>query len=303
MSKQYDLEKLNLALEENSRATEAALEAFFSQKSGKGSLGTIKDAQMYSALGGGKRIRPFLVNHICKILGGSEEASMPLAIAVEMVHTYSLIHDDLPCMDNDDMRRGKPTNHRVFGEANAVLAGDALLTNAFFAATSGNALDGDRTALAVRLISDAAGDRGMIGGQVTDIEGESKSLSLEEMLELHSMKTGRLIELSAALGCIAAGYGEDTEEYSAATAYARNIGLAFQAVDDLLDVIGDEAALGKPIASDKNNGKTTFLTFMDTEGVRAYAKRLTEQAVAEIERLPDSEVLTALAVYLLNRNK
>lgn len=302
MSKQLDLGKLEAALAENSRATEEALEAFFAQKSGKGSLGTLKDAQMYSALGGGKRIRPFLVNHICGMLGGSIEASMPLAISVEMIHTYSLIHDDLPCMDNDDMRRGKPTNHKVFGEANAVLAGDALLTNAFYAAATGT-LDGDRTALAVRLMSDAAGDRGMIGGQVTDIEGESKRLSLEELLELHAMKTGRLIKLSAALGCIAAGYGEETAEYRAATAYAENIGLAFQAVDDLLDVTGDEIALGKPIASDMENGKTTFLTFMDIEGVKAYAKRLTEQAISEIEKLPDSEVLVALAVYLLNRNK
>ena len=303
MSKQYDFERLKQALEENSNATEAALEAFFAQKSGKGSLGTIKDAQMYSVLGGGKRIRPFLVNTVCRMLGGDEAASMPFAIAVEMIHTYSLIHDDLPCMDNDDMRGGKPTSHKVFGEANAVLAGDALLTNAFYAAAAGSRLDGERTAIAIKLMSDAAGDRGMIGGQVTDIEGESRKLNFDELLALHSMKTGRLIELSAALGSLTAGYGEDTEEYRAATAYARNIGLAFQAVDDLLDVLGDEADLGKPIASDRENGKTTFLTFMSIEDVRAYAKRLTEQAITEIERLPNSEILVSLAVYLLNRNK
>jgi len=220
-----------------------------------------------------------------------------------MVHTYSLIHDDLPCMDNDDMRRGKPTNHKMFGEATAVLAGDALLTNAFLAISSGERLDVETIALAVRLVADAAGDAGMIGGQITDIEGETKRLTMEELLELHAMKTGRLIELSAALGCIAAGYREDSAEYAAATAYARHIGLAFQAVDDVLDAIGDESELGKPIASDESRGKTTFLTFMDVSDVMVYAKRLTEQAIAEIDCLPDSDMLKALAVYLLNRNK
>lgn len=303
MNKQYDFRGLSEALDENSKATEEAIISFFGSKKGRGSLGTIKDAQLYSALGGGKRIRTFLVNEICRMLGGSREVSMPMAIGVEMIHTYSLIHDDLPCMDDDDMRRGKPTNHKMFGEANAVLAGDALLTNAFEAVAASDALDDKKKAIAIRLMAQAAGDQGMIGGQVTDIEGETKRLTMEELLELHSMKTGKMIELSAALGCVAAGYGADTQEYLSATAYARNIGLAFQAIDDLLDVIGDEKELGKPIASDEYNGKTTFLTFMDTEGVKAYAERLTDQAVKEIEPLPCSEMLTALAVYLLNRRK
>lgn len=299
----FDFYRLNTALKENSQRTEAALTEFFAKKSVDGSLELIKKAQTYSVLGGGKRIRPFLVNEICRMLGGSESASMPFAIAIEMIHTYSLIHDDLPCMDNDDLRRGRPTNHKVFGEANAVLAGDALLTNAFLAAATNAFVDCEGVAEAVKLISVAAGDEGMIGGQVTDIEGEGKELTFDELLTLHKLKTGKLIEVSAALGCVAAGYGEETEEYKLACSYATKIGLAFQAVDDLLDVIGDENIVGKTLSSDAENNKTTFLSFYDVEGVREYAKTLTEEAIQSIEKLPDSEILVALAQYLLDREK
>ena len=301
--RRFDFDKLNIALKENSQRTEAALTEFFDKKSTEGSLELIKKAQTYSVLGGGKRIRPFLVNEVCRMLGGREAASMPFAIAMEMIHTYSLIHDDLPCMDNDDMRRGRPTNHKVFGEANAVLAGDALLTNAFLAASTNGFVDAVATAQAIRLISLAAGDEGMIGGQVMDIEGEGKELTLEELLKLHSLKTGKLIEVSAVLGCIAAGYGEKTEEYELVCSYATKIGLAFQAVDDLLDVIGDEKTVGKPLLSDAQNNKTTFLSFFDVDGVREYAKGLTEEAMQDIEALPNSEILVSLAQYLLDREK
>ena len=298
-----DFEKLNNALAQNSERTEKALALFFDGKSNVGSLATVREAQCYSLLGGGKRIRPFLTNEVCRMLGGSEDASMPFAIAIEMIHTYSLIHDDLPCMDNDDMRRGKPTNHKVFGEANAVLAGDALLTNAFLAASCNRYVPSDVTLKAIEYLSLAAGDAGMIGGQVTDIEGEHKKLSFEELLALHSLKTGKLIEVSAALGCLAAGYGEESEEFLHCCAYARNIGLAFQAVDDLLDVTGDEETVGKTLLSDKENDKTTFLSFYDIEGVKKYAKELTEKAVEEIDGMDGSQILTDLAVYLLERKK
>lgn len=295
-------ENIKIALAENSLATEAALEEFFKGKNNSGSLEIIISAEKYSLLGGGKRIRPFLVNEVARVLGASLEASMPFAMAVEMIHTYSLIHDDLPCMDNDDFRRGKPSNHKVYGEAYAMLAGDALLTNAFLAAASNKNVDPSYLSAAITAISDAAGDEGMIGGQVTDLEGEAKDLSFDELLTLHSLKTGKMIELSALLGCIAAGYSAETKEARAVCAYARNIGLAFQAIDDLLDLIGDEAVVGKTLSSDAENQKTTFLSFFDIDGVRDYAKRLTEDAVNEISNIEGTERLCELAMYLLERD-
>ena len=296
-------ENIKIALAENSLATETALEEFFKGKNSSGSLEIIISAEKYSLLGGGKRIRPFLVNEVARVLGASLEASMPFAMAVEMIHTYSLIHDDLPCMDNDDFRRGKPSNHKVYGEAYAMLAGDALLTNAFLAAASNKNVDSSYLSAAITALSDAAGDEGMIGGQVTDLEGEEKKLTFEELLGLHSLKTGKMIEVSALLGCIAAGYSAETKEARAVCAYARNIGLAFQAIDDLLDLIGDEAIVGKTLSSDAENQKTTFLSFFDIEGVRDYAKRLTEDAISEISEIEGSELLRELALYLLERDK
>ena len=295
-------ENIKIALAENSLATEAALEEFFKGKNSSGSLEIIISAEKYSLLGGGKRIRPFLVNEVARVLGASLEASMPFAMAVEMIHTYSLIHDDLPCMDNDDFRRGKPSNHKVYGEAYAMLAGDALLTNAFLAAASNKNVDPSYLSAAITALSDAAGDEGMIGGQVTDLEGEEKKLTFEELLRLHSLKTGKMIEVSALLGCIAAGYSAETKEARAVCAYARNIGLAFQAIDDLLDLIGDEAIVGKTLSSDAENQKTTFLSFFDIEGVRDYAKRLTQDAISEISEIEGSELLCELATYLLERD-
>lgn len=296
-------ENIKIALAENSLATEAALEEFFKGKNSSGSLEIIISAEKYSLLGGGKRIRPFLVNEVARVLGASLESSMPFAMAVEMIHTYSLIHDDLPCMDNDDFRRGKPSNHKVYGEAYAMLAGDALLTNAFLAAASNKNVDTSYLSAAITALSDAAGDEGMIGGQVTDLEGEEKKLTFEELLRLHSLKTGKMIEVSALLGCIAAGYSAETKEARAVCAYARNIGLAFQAIDDLLDLIGDEAIVGKTLSSDAENQKTTFLSLFDIEGVRDYAKRLTEDAISEISEIEGSELLRELALYLLERDK
>ena len=295
-------EILKNALAENAAATEAALCDFFKDKSEDESLKIIMNAQKYSLLGGGKRIRPFLVNEVARMLGGTREASMPFAIAVEMIHTYSLIHDDLPCMDDDDFRRGKPSNHKMYGEAYALLAGDALLTNAFLAAASNRKVSAESLSAAVRAISVAAGDEGMIGGQVTDLQGEEKTLDFEQLLRLHSLKTGKMIELSALLGCIAAGYSESSREAAAVCGYARIIGLAFQAIDDLLDKIGDEAVVGKTLSSDAENSKTTFLCFFDVDGVRAYAKRLTVEAIEEISGIDGSEMLCDLALYLLERN-
>ena len=259
------------------------------------------DAEEYSLLGGGKRIRPFLVNEVCRMLGGDERASMPFACALEMIHTYSLIHDDLPCMDDDDLRRGKPTNHKKFGYANALLAGDALLTKAFFVASSNPHTDRATAAEAVLLLSEAAGECGMIGGQIMDLAGEHKKLSLEKLHRLHSMKTGALIRVAVQLGCLAAGCSKESTQMAATVAYAEKIGLAFQVIDDILDVTGSEEELGKSVGGDADHEKTTFLSYYDVAGAKEYAASLTAEAVSVISTLKNSEVLTDLAVYLLER--
>jgi len=259
------------------------------------------DAEAYSLLGGGKRIRPFLVNEVCRMLGGDEQASMPFACALEMIHTYSLIHDDLPCMDDDDLRRGKPTNHKKFGYANALLAGDALLTKAFLVASSNPNVDRAVAADAVRILADAAGECGMIGGQIMDLAGEHAHLSLEKLHRLHSMKTGALIRCAVRLGCLAAGYGEESEQMRTAVAYAEKIGLAFQVIDDILDRVGTAEEIGKSVGGDAEHEKTTFLTYYDVEGAKEYAATLTAEAVSAISQLERSETLTDLAVYLLER--
>lgn len=288
-----------IALRDNSDRVERALNAFCSETDVD--FGIVMDAERYSLLGGGKRIRPFLVNEFCRALGGDIEASMPLACALEMIHTYSLIHDDLPCMDDDDMRRGKPSNHKKFGYANALLAGDALLTRAFETVACAPALSPDKKANAVRMLAIAAGDRGMIGGQVIDLDSENKSISFEKLLKLHSLKTGALIVCAAKLGCLAAGYGEGSEQMSAAVSYAENIGIAFQAVDDMLDVTASAEVLGKNVGSDKDNGKTTFLSFLSLDETEKYAGELTERAKRSLDAIPDNQALEALADYLLER--
>ncbi len=260
------------------------------------------DAEEYSLLAGGKRIRPFLVNEVCRMLGGEESASMPFACALEMIHTYSLIHDDLPCMDDDDLRRGKPTNHKKFGYANALLAGDALLTKAFFVASSNPNVDRATAAEAVLLLSEAAGECGMIGGQIMDLAGEHKKLSLEKLHRLHSMKTGALIRVAVQLGALAAGFDKKSKEMAATVSYAEKIGLCFQVIDDILDVTGSEEELGKSVGGDAEHEKTTFLSYYDVEGAKKYAADLTAEAISAISPLKNSEVLTDLAVYLLERS-
>ena len=226
---------------------------------------------------------------------------MPFAAALEMIHTYSLIHDDLPCMDNDDLRQGKPTNHKVYGYATALLAGDALLTRAFGVAASNPYASAEARAAAVCTLSRKAGDLGMIGGQIIDLRGESEKLSFETLLRLHSLKTGALMECAALLGAYAAGFDADSAEAEAVTTYASKIGLAFQVIDDILDQTASEGELGKPIGSDASRGKTTFLTYFSLEDAKRYAEKLTEEAVEAIKSLPDSQILCALAVYLLER--
>lgn len=259
------------------------------------------ESMRYSLLSGGKRIRPFLTMEFCRLFGGDPAAALELGCALEMIHTYSLIHDDLPCMDDDALRRGKPTNHIVFGEAAAVLAGDALLTQAF-SVVSAPTIPTAIVPSAVRLLAESAGTFGMIGGQMLDLRGETERLDFEALLEMHAKKTGALIRAACLLGCFSAGITDtDDVRYQAAVTYADNIGLAFQVIDDRLDIVGSEEALGKPIGSDKEQGKTTFLTFMTEEQALDYARDLTEQAKNALSLFPEKQTLCDLADYLLNR--
>ena len=259
------------------------------------------ESERYSLFAGGKRIRPFLTLEFCKLFGGSAEAALPFGCALEMIHTYSLIHDDLPCMDDDDMRRGRPTNHKVYGYSTALLAGDALLTRAFLVAATNSRLTEGQNLEAVRLIAQAAGDEGMIGGQVIDLRGESHRLEFGQLLRLHKLKTGALIKCAAALGALAAGYGQGSREHAEAVSYAEGIGLAFQVVDDVLDATSTEEELGKTVGSDLARGKTTFLSYFDVDGAMSYARELTDSAVRELGSWQRNGTLTELAYYLLDR--
>ena len=257
-------------------------------------------AQRYSLLARAKRIRPTLVLEFCRMYGGSDEAALPFAVAVEMVHTYSLIHDDLPCMDNDDLRRGRPTCHKAFDEATALLAGDGLLTRAFGVLTEAPVSNG-AIRDAVTALSRAAGSFGMIGGQVMDLAGEGKTLSLEALLKLHANKTGALIAVAAELGCIAAGLSRDDANTRAARAFAQNLGLAFQIVDDVLDATSDTETLGKSIGSDERSGKTTFLTYYSPKEALDYAAEVTQKGKSALKGMEGNTFLLALADHLLNR--
>ena len=260
------------------------------------------DAMNYSLLSGGKRLRPVLTLECCKLCGGTEAAALSFACAVEMIHTYSLIHDDLPCMDNDDLRRGRPTNHKVYGEATAVLAGDGLLTAAFeTAASAADRLSAPQVVEAVEVLSRAAGPAGMVGGQVLDLAGEGYALSEEELTQIHDLKTGAMMTAAAELGCIAAGASR--EERRAVREFAVHLGLAFQIRDDMLDVEGDGSALGKPIGSDAANEKNTFVTVKGLDACREEVARLTECAVSALAHFPGGEFLIWLARKLAEREK
>ena len=264
-------------------------------------FGAISDAMRYAALGGGKRIRPYLVSAFARIAGGESAVALDFGCALEMIHAYSLVHDDLPAMDNDTLRRGKPTCHVAFGEATAILAGDALLTRAFGALTESGA-PGDTVVRAVAELSSAAGYRGMVGGQTLDILTEGKPVGQDTLLKLQRLKTGALIDCACRLGCLAGGVF-DGELFAAADVYADRIGLAFQVIDDILDGVGDPALLGKSVGKDEKSGKTTWLSLLGEEGARNYAARLTSEAKDAVAEFDPEGRLSALADLLLNRNK
>ena len=293
-------EALRLILERDATMTEHALRQYYTEDA---DLKTLLDAERYSLFAGGKRIRPALTLEFCRMFGGRDEAALPFACAVEMIHTYSLIHDDLPCMDNDDLRRGKPTNHKVYGEAIALLAGDALLTGAFEASATNTAVSAEIAAMATAYLAASAGRYGMVGGQIMDMEGEHRKLSPEELLKLHSLKTGALISAACVLGALAAGISLQDGAMEKVVTYAEKIGLAFQIVDDILDRMGDEKTLGKRTGADSEHEKNTFLSFYDVEEAQFYADRLTADAIDAVRSFPESDTLVALAKWLATRRK
>ena len=290
-------------LSENAALVEDALKQYIAQQSSLTQV--LTDAMRYSVLDGGKRVRPTLTMECCRICGGESKKALPFACGVEMIHSYSLIHDDLPCMDNDDLRRGRATCHKVYGEDIALLAGDGLLNIAFEILSADNgfeSLSPSARLEIIRCLSGASGVLGMIGGQVVDLQAENRSdITADELLYLHKNKTGALIR--AAVRCGAICGGADSSIAAALDEYAKSLGLAFQIKDDILDVVGCTEVLGKPIGSDADCGKSTFVTLFGLDGAKDYLVSETNKAKAALEPLGEkARFLSELADFLLNRN-
>ena len=255
------------------------------------------DSMRYSLLAGGKRLRPVFVFDFCRMSGGCWPDATPFAAAVEMIHTYSLIHDDLPSMDNDDLRRGRPTNHKVYGEAMAILAGDAMLTSAFGHLANADSIDANAKLRAVSYLSRCAGETGMVGGQVLDILSEERECTEEEILNIQNRKTGALIKAACVLGVLAAN-GTAQQEF-AAMEFADHLGLAFQIRDDMLDVIGDAEKLGKATGADAT--KNTFVRLYGLEKCEELVRSHTDAAIKALDAFEDNSFMKELALSLVGR--
>ncbi len=263
---------------------------------------TLCSAMKYSLMAGGKRLRPVLLMAAADAVGAEGDAYVTTGCAIEMIHTYSLIHDDLPSMDNDDYRRGKPTNHKVYGDGIAVLAGDALLTMAFEVMLRQKGATPEQLVAIVREMSTAAGSNGMVGGQVIDLESEGKKIDLQELRKMHMAKTGALFRAAIRSGAILGGATE--AQLAALTTYADKFGLAFQITDDILDVTGNEETIGKPVGSDERNHKSTYVTLTSLPEARKMALDTIEEAIDALEEFGDeADFLRDLAGYLMERNK
>lgn len=291
-----DKEAFDTRYEEYRSAVEGYIGSLFTDKPHWADL---YDAMRYSLLAGGKRLRPVLTLEFARLGGMDWREALPVACGLELVHTYSLIHDDLPCMDDDELRRGKPTNHKVYGETLAVLAGDALQPEAFRLILTAPGLDAARRADCALILANAAGADGMVAGQVLDTLHAPDTH--EALLEVHRLKTGAMIRGAALLGCAAAGAEEALRE--SAGEYARQIGVAFQIRDDVLDVIGDQTAFGKPIGSDRAEGKTTYADILGLAGCHDAVDRCTADAKAAVASLLDHGFLDVLADTLATRRK
>jgi geranylgeranyl diphosphate synthase type II len=263
----------------------------------------LHEAMRYSLFAGGKRIRPILAIAAAEAVGPPSKAILPVASSLELIHTYSLIHDDLPAMDDDDFRRGKPTNHKVFGEAMAILAGDALLTLAFDLCSRGDLLgnlDADRQVQIIHELAQGSGNRGMVAGQVLDIQAENQDIDLPTLQDIHVHKTGKLIRSAVRMGALVSG--PTPEQFQQLTAYAEDIGLAFQIADDVLNVTGTLQQLGKNANTDAQRGKKTYPTFYGIEGARALADERTTRAIDRLQRFGDTaDPLRELARYITSR--
>ncbi|WP_315168644.1 farnesyl diphosphate synthase [Metaclostridioides mangenotii] len=292
--------EFNSSLRERASYIENILNEYMPKE--EGYQKSVIEAMNYSLSAGGKRLRPILTLEACKIVGGNEEDAIPFAVAIEMIHTYSLIHDDLPALDNDDLRRGRPTNHKVYGEAMGILAGDALLNYAFEIMLKGSLGKNNpgKYLSAVYEIARHAGIYGMIGGQVVDVESEDKKIGKDKLDYIHNNKTAAMI-----IGCMRAGAivgGADQVELESVTNYAKNIGLSFQIVDDILDIVGDEEKLGKKVNSDIENNKSTYPSLLGLEKSRDIATELISDAKNSIETTFESaDFLKGLADYIISR--
>lgn len=294
---------LKAYLTEKRELVDAALEAYFPEPAGLTS--DLIKAMRYSLLAGGKRLRPILCMAGAEAVGGDGSRVLPVACALEMIHTYSLIHDDLPIMDDDDLRRGKPTNHKVFGEAVALLAGDGLLTEAFNAMTSSETAKqvSPLTLIqAVRLIARAAGHEGMVGGQAVDIQWEGKAADLEVVRFMHTRKTGAMITASVASGAILAGAND--VQLKAITSYGEKIGLAFQISDDILDIEGDSETMGKRAGADEEKGKMTYPAVLGLDRSKVIQREMVLGAIEELREFDErAEPLRRIARYIIERKK
>jgi geranylgeranyl diphosphate synthase type II len=287
-------------LNERKAMVERALEAHLDRC--EGAPATLREAMHYSLMAGGKRLRPILALAACEAVGAKPEEAIDAACAVEFVHTYSLIHDDLPAMDDDDFRRGRPTSHKKFGEAVAILAGDALCAEAFRVAAQNRKGREDRVADVVFELARASGAVGMVGGQVIDIEATGKKISVDELETLHRAKTGELLLVAVRAG--ARMGGADAAAMARLDAYGRALGLAFQIVDDVLDITADLQTLGKDPGSDREAGKTTFVDLLGVDGARARAKTVMDEGLRALEPFgARAEALRALARYTVERDR
>ena len=293
---------INKEIAEHTTQVEAIITKYLPKESGYQK--TVMEAMNYSFLAGGKRLRPMLMQETYRLFGGNSDIIEPFMAAIEMIHTYSLIHDDLPAMDNDDYRRGRKTTHVVYGEAMGILAGDALLNFAFETACKGLMQDVGNPAVAraVQILAQKAGIYGMLGGQVVDVESEGQPLEREKLDFIYDLKTGALIEASMLIGAVLAGASE--KEQQVILQVAKDVGLAFQFQDDILDVTSDMETLGKPIGSDEKNHKTTYVTIRGLAQAQKDVEKISERALEGVASLSEENVfLNELIRYLIHRKK
>lgn len=294
------MENFNIVLEEKTENVNCLMSEFAPKEDGMQKI--IMEAMNYSFLAGGKRLRPLIMSETYKMFGGSGEEIKPYMAAIEMIHTYSLIHDDLPAMDNDDYRRGRKTNHKVFGEDIGILAGDALLNYAFelMSTEALNNSDSKKCVKAMQVIAKKAGIYGMIGGQTIDVKTEGTSVGMDVVIEIHRLKTAALIEASMTAGAILAGASD--EELSSIEKIANFVGLAFQIQDDILDITSTTEVLGKPVLSDEKNEKTTYVSLVGIEQAKLDVEKYSDEALKLLDGLGrESTFLKNLFIKLINR--